>query len=64
MARDSGAGVELYFRYRADEAAQLAVVSLSGCSKVGAPGRASRVYPGHIGNDLKALAPPAWTKYF
>jgi hypothetical protein len=64
---DSGVGVEIYFRYRgasSTNTAQLAVVSLSGCSKVGAPGRSSRVYTGHIGNDLKPLAPPAWAKYF
>jgi hypothetical protein len=64
---DSGVGVEIYFRYPGGgptNIGQLAVVSLSGCSKVGAPGRSSRVYTGHIGNDLKALAPPAWAKYF
>jgi hypothetical protein len=61
---DTGVGVEIYFRYAGAGTAQLAVVSLSGCSKVGAPGRSSRVYTGHIGNDLKPLAPPAWAKYF
>lgn len=61
---DLGIGVEIYFRYPGGGPAQLAVISLSGCSKVGAPGRSSRVYTGHVGNDLKPLAPPAWAKYF
>lgn len=53
--------VHLYFQYRG-RPAETAVVALSGCESIGAPGRLSLSAWGPILKDLKSLTPDGWNE--
>lgn len=57
---DDASRVRLVFSYGAGRAAELAVVSLTGCRAVGAPGARSRRATERLLDDVATVAPQPW----